>query len=132
MRSIGRSPTERRQRGSQPDERRIRQGIAQVAGEAVGHLAGLFIHLAAEAILAAVHFIRCQDVVTVREHHPDRGRLLPRQRLLALVEGGFYNRRVERAEAGEDFHCAPSMGQGLGGLRLPHEGVGEEVVCSSE
>ena len=31
--------TEWRQRGSQPDERGIRQGIAQVAGEAVGHLA---------------------------------------------------------------------------------------------
>ena len=34
------------------DERCIRQRIAQVAGEAVGHLAGLFIHLAAKPILA--------------------------------------------------------------------------------
>ena len=32
----------------------IRQGIAQVAGEAVGHLANQGIHLAAEAKLAAV------------------------------------------------------------------------------
>ena len=40
------------------DERRIWQGTAQVAGEAVGHLAGLFIHLAAKPILAAVRFIR--------------------------------------------------------------------------
>ena len=45
MRSIGRSPTERRLRGSQPDERRVRQRVAQVAGEAVGHLARLLIHL---------------------------------------------------------------------------------------
>jgi len=42
-------------RAGEADERRIRQGIAQVAGEAVGHLAGLLIHLAAEPILAAVH-----------------------------------------------------------------------------
>ena len=34
-------------RAGEPDERRIRQGIAHVASEAVGHLAGLFIHLAA-------------------------------------------------------------------------------------
>ncbi len=66
MRSIGRSPTERRQRGSQPDERGIRQGIAQVAGEAVGHLAGLSIDLAAEAILVAVRFIRDHDNVLPR------------------------------------------------------------------
>lgn len=66
MRSIGRNPTERRQRGSQPDERRIRQGIAQVAGEAVGHFAGLLIHLAAEPILAAVRFIRDDDNVLPR------------------------------------------------------------------
>lgn len=66
MRSIGRSPTERRQRESQPDERRIRQGIAQVAGEAVGHRVGLFIHLAAEAILAAVRFRRDGDDVLPR------------------------------------------------------------------
>jgi hypothetical protein len=43
--------------GASPDGRRIRQGIAQVAGEAVGHLAGLFIHLAAKPILAAVRLI---------------------------------------------------------------------------
>lgn len=63
MRSIGRSPNERRRRGSQPDEQPIRQGIAQVAGEALGHLAGLFIHLAAESILAAVRFIGDDDDV---------------------------------------------------------------------
>jgi len=57
MCSMGRSPTERRQRGSQPHERRIRQGIAQAAGEAVGHPARLLIHLAAESIPAAVRFI---------------------------------------------------------------------------
>jgi hypothetical protein len=50
-------------RAGQPDERRVRQGIAQVAGEAVGHLARLFIHLAAESILAAVRFIRNHDDV---------------------------------------------------------------------
>ena len=44
-------------RAGEPDERRMRQGIAQVAGEAVGHLAGLLIHPAAETRLAAVRFI---------------------------------------------------------------------------
>jgi hypothetical protein len=34
----------------------IRQGISQVAGEVVGHLAGLFIHLSDEPILAVVRF----------------------------------------------------------------------------
>ncbi len=70
MRSIGRNPTERRQRGSQPDERRIRQGIAQVAGEAVGRLAGLLNHLAAESILPAVRFIRDDhDLAHLRSAH---------------------------------------------------------------
>lgn len=55
---VGLSLTERWQRASRPDERRIRQGMAQVAGKGLGHFAGLFIHLAAEAILAAVRFIR--------------------------------------------------------------------------
>lgn len=41
-------------RACEADERRIRLGIAQVAGEAVGHLAGLFIHLSAKLILAAI------------------------------------------------------------------------------
>jgi hypothetical protein len=50
-------------RAGEADERRIGQGIAQVAGEAIGHLAGLLIHLAAEAILAAVRFIRDHDNV---------------------------------------------------------------------
>lgn len=63
---VWRSPTERRKRGSQPDKRRIRQGIEQVAGEAVGHIAGIFIHLAAEAILAAVRFIRDDDNILPR------------------------------------------------------------------
>ena len=53
-------------RAGEADERRIRQGIAQVAGEAVGHLAGLSIHLAAEPILAAVRFIRDDDDVLPR------------------------------------------------------------------
>ena len=48
------------------DERRIRQGIAQVAGEVVEHLAGLFVRLAAEPILAAVHLIRDDDNVLLR------------------------------------------------------------------
>jgi len=62
---VGRSPTERRQRGSQPDERRIRQGIAQVAGEAVGHLARLFIHLAAciRAVSKNPNTAICQTLV---------------------------------------------------------------------
>ena len=42
----------------QADERRIRQAILQVAGEAVRHLAGLGIQLAAKPILDAVRFIR--------------------------------------------------------------------------
>jgi hypothetical protein len=50
----------------EPDERRLWQGIAQVAGEAVGHLAGLLIHLAAESILAAVRLIRDDDDVLAR------------------------------------------------------------------
>lgn len=54
---VGRSPTERRQRGSQPEERRIWQGVAQVAGEAVGHLA-LLIYPPAESVLRMVRFIR--------------------------------------------------------------------------
>ncbi len=41
-------------RAGEADERRVRRGIAQVAGEAGGHLAGHLIHLAAEPILAAV------------------------------------------------------------------------------
>ena len=44
-------------RAGEADERRIRQGIAKIAGEAVGHLAGLFIHLAVkpyEAICASL------------------------------------------------------------------------------
>ena len=53
-------------RAGEADERRLRQGIAQVAGEAVGHLAGLRIHLATEAILAAVRFIRDDDNVLPR------------------------------------------------------------------
>jgi len=44
-------------RVGEPDEGRMRQGIAQVGGEAVGHLAGLLIHLAAVPILAVVRFI---------------------------------------------------------------------------
>ena len=50
-------------RAGEADERRIRQGIAQVAGEAVGHLARLFIHLAAEPILSALRLIRDHDDV---------------------------------------------------------------------
>jgi len=49
-------------RAGEVDERRIRQGIAQVAGEAIGHLAGLFVHLAAEAILAAVRFRASESI----------------------------------------------------------------------
>ena len=42
---------------NEADERRIRQGIAAVAGEALGRLACLFIHLAAQTLLAVVRFI---------------------------------------------------------------------------
>jgi len=72
-------------------ERRIWQGIVQVAGEAVGHLAGLFIHLAAESILAAVRFIRDHDDV------------LPRAQLghqFALLCGELMDRREHHAAAG--------------------------------
>ena len=48
-------------RARRPKEARVRQGIAQVAGEAVGHLAGLLIHLAAESILAPVRFIDSKE-----------------------------------------------------------------------
>ena len=44
-------------RANEADERRIRQGIEAVAGEALGHLACLFIHLAAQTLLAVVGFI---------------------------------------------------------------------------
>ena len=77
-------------RAGEADERRIRQGIAQVAGEAVGHLARLFIHLAAEPILAAVRFIRDDDNV------------LPRAQLghrLALFRHEFVNGREHHAAA---------------------------------
>ena len=43
-----------------PDVRRIRQDNAQVAGEGVGHLAGLHIHLASEPIPTAVRFFAHQ------------------------------------------------------------------------
>lgn len=62
MRSAGHKPTERRLRGSQPDERRIQQRIAQIAGDAVGHFA-LFVHPPAEAVLRTVRFIRDDDNV---------------------------------------------------------------------
>ena len=87
MRSIGRSPTERRQRGSQPDERRIGQGIAQVAGEAVGHLARFLIHLAAESILAAVRFVRDHDDVLPRAQLRHRLALFRHE----LVDGGEHH-----------------------------------------
>ena len=67
-------------RAGEADERRIGQSNAQIAGEAVGHLAGLFIHLAAkpyEAICATfaltpgarcVHFVRGSAVTESRLH----------------------------------------------------------------
>jgi len=67
------------------------QGIAQVAGEAVGHLAGLFIHLAAEPILAAVRFIRDDDDVLTRAQLGHR---------LALFRHELVNRREHHPSAG--------------------------------
>ena len=72
------------------DERGIRQGIAQVAGEAVGNLAGLLIHLAAEPILAAVRFIRDHDDVLPRAQLGQR---------LALFRYEFVNGREHHAAA---------------------------------
>jgi hypothetical protein len=51
-------------RAGEADERRIGHGVAQVAAEAVGHLAGLIIHLAAKPTLAAVRFIRGEDALS--------------------------------------------------------------------
>jgi hypothetical protein len=61
-----------------------------IAGEAVGHLAGLFIHLAAESILTAMRFIRDDDDV------------LPRAQLghrFALFRHEFVNGREHHAAA---------------------------------
>ena len=44
-------------RAGEADEGGVGEGITQVAGEAVGHHAGLIVNLAAEAVLAAVRFI---------------------------------------------------------------------------
>ena len=49
-------------RAGEADERRNRQGIAQVAGEAVGHLA-LLVHPPAEAVLQPVRFILTGDAL---------------------------------------------------------------------
>lgn len=41
-------------RASEADEQDVQQGIAEACGEDVGHLASVFIHSAAQPILAAI------------------------------------------------------------------------------
>ena len=100
------------------DERRIRQGIAQVAGEPVGHLAGLFIHLAAESILAAVRFIRDDDNVLPRAQLGHR--LAPFRH--ELVDGG-------------EHHAAAGPVQQLAQMLAPaglHRRLAEDVRAALE
>lgn len=76
-------------RAGEADERRIGHGITQVAGEAAGHLAGLFIHLAAKPILAAVRFIgEAGGSSTGREMRPVADRIA---QLPEPFEGGVFD-----------------------------------------
>ena len=59
---------------------RIRQGIAQVAVETIGNLAGPFIHLAAKPILAAVRYIR-----------DDRGKFIEGHQFHELMLDGSFS-----------------------------------------
>ena len=69
----------------------VRQGVAHVADEAVGHLAGLFIHLAAKSILAAVCFIGEAGFSRQFNRARDAARALPHSPTLRTFDGSVFD-----------------------------------------
>ncbi len=106
-------------RAGEADEGSVRQGVAQIFGEAVGNLSGLAGHPGAETVLAAVRLVRDHDdVAAVGE-----GRVFDLAGLgCELLEGG------EHHAAGR---TRQSLSQVLPAVGLPR-GLAEQVAAHGE
>ena len=105
-------------RAGEADEGGVGEGIAQVAGEAVGDLAGLFVELAAEAVLAAVRFIGDHDDVLPGAQLGHRFAPVGHE----LLDGGEHH-----TAAGAVEQVAQLLA--IGGL---HRGLAEDVGAALE
>ena len=108
----------------EPGERRIRQGIAQVAAEAVGHLVGLFFTLPPNP-----YWLRCASLAKVAERSDLNGF---QGNYLSQTAGSFLPRKV-RSKCGPQLVCSGEcrrlVAQDEINLPLPCRGVCLQVCA---